>query len=614
MDQRRVIRRKAWLFVAIVTTACVVPALVLWEFLSKFERAFWIRLSPGESTANESQGGAEAYGRGDLMTADGFDWYKLKPSTSLKWTSCYDGAFDCTRLSVPLDYSDPAVGNAAVAIIRYPSPIPRDQEGYKGPLLLNPGGPGQEGVLFARMVAKPFRAVLGDGFDLIGFDPRGVGLTTPALNIFESQGEAALFELQAHEVFNFSTSSLGTAYANMQNFGQMMAERERVANATRYIGTPAVARDMLRIVEAHGQEKLQYWGFSYGTVLGATFSAMFPDKVGRVILDGVVDAEDYYKGLWLDMVPDTDEGLRFLEQECVDLGPSGCAFYEPTVDLVHARLTALLAKLRAYPISFYDDDLGAFGLMDYSSVKRFLFQILYGPIGLASYIFQGLYELEQGKVGRSIIQWGGAGLNRAISTPCQCSKPETYRSSFEAVIAIACGDGEPFNGTVVDIEADYREMAKLSSFAECLGMRLACSGWKLRAKERFTGNFSPLSLQQYTACSHYPDQSPVLTPMNVLDPVTPLWNARKMSRGFKDSVLLTQDSPGHCSLAGASLCTTQAIRSYFKDGVLPKPGTVCDIIRTPAKDTSLNIEDQALLDAAIEMQHNYPLPIPMYPF
>lgn len=168
-------------------------------------------------------------------------------------------------------------------------------------------------------------------------------------------------------------------------------------------------------------------------------------------------------------------GLRFLEQECVNLGPDGCAFYEPTVDLVHARLIALLSKLRAYPVPFYDDDLEAFGLMDYSSVKRFIFQSLYGPIGLASYIFRGLHELEQGKVGPHIIQWGGAGLNRAISTPCQCPRPERYFSSFEAVIAIACGDGEPFKGNVSNIEADYREMAEHSTFAECFGMRLACS-------------------------------------------------------------------------------------------------------------------------------------------
>ena len=215
----------------------------------------------------------------------------------------------------------------------------------KSPLLLNPGGPGGSGVSFAQFGGPGLQQIVGLDQDIIGFDPRGIGETTPVADCFAFPSDGKSKELTGKDIsrgyfhkFLWALSGQETGIVNSSiDSLEKIDIRDRAAaklcqtkdalygedSILRHVSTPAVARDMLSILDAwdawmeekeddnnskdNGEigsseaveedksldtkGKLVYWGFSYGTLLGATFAAMFPDRVGRVILDGVVDAD-----------------------------------------------------------------------------------------------------------------------------------------------------------------------------------------------------------------------------------------------------------------------------------------------------------------------------------
>ncbi|TCD64930.1 hypothetical protein EIP91_003427 [Steccherinum ochraceum] len=529
-----------------------------------------------------------------------FNWTTISPSEDLKWTSCYKD-FECTRLQVPLDYSDPKAGDAAVALVRYPSPLSLNDEGYLGPILFNPGGPGGSGVEVVLDRAKQFRDILGEGFDIVGFDPRGIGFTTPALYASKTKGEQGLFLNDFLPTVNSSESALGSLYATAQNLGHLA--ETLAGDVAPHVSTPVVARDMLSITKAHGRDKLQYWGFSYGTILGATFAAMFPDNVGRVVIDGVVDSETYYSAQWSTNLLDTDAGLFGIYQACVDAGPLVCRIYEKTADEIHARVQKLLAQLRTTPVSFYNETSGAYGVVDYSLVTRVIFTTLYKPYNTGERLTSVLADLELGNA-EPIFQISETKIAQGyITDDCVCpSVPyETVAHiGRENMLSIACSDAPPVEDDLPTLKGYFEKMAELSMFAETWWPRIGCSGWRIQAKEQFKA-------VRETATSH-----PLLLIGNTADPVTPLWAARKMSKFFKNSTVLTQNSGGHCSIAATSQCTFSAIRAYFQNGTLPEEGTVCDIQSTIFGDevgvSGLANPDWELLRAARELQQNYFVP------
>ncbi|KAH9483233.1 Carboxylesterase A [Psilocybe cubensis] len=207
---------------------------------------------------------------------DGFrSWEQLRPSRDLVWRNCAPGR-QCARLIVPLDYSNQdSGGEAVIALVRKPAVVPKDSKLYRGPILFNPGGPGASGVDFIiGETGDLFSTILGPEFDLIGFDPRGIARSIPRVSFFKTDIERSLFDYVSLPLVNGSDEGIHRTLARAKIVGQLAAEAD--SGYLRHINTDYTARDMLRIVEAHGRSKLQYWGFSYGTVLGATFAAMFP--------------------------------------------------------------------------------------------------------------------------------------------------------------------------------------------------------------------------------------------------------------------------------------------------------------------------------------------------
>ncbi|EKM58438.1 uncharacterized protein PHACADRAFT_252753, partial [Phanerochaete carnosa HHB-10118-sp] len=473
-------------------------------------------------------------------------WDSVPPSSvdSLVWVPCYNQS-QCARMMVPLDYAVADGPKAGVSLIKIPSKFSPGDKDYRGPILFNPGGPGGSGVALVLRIGAKVQKLVGDEYDIVGFDPRGVARTTPLVAVFNDSVEDAAWRVRALEdPVPDTTADVSRLWARAQVFGNVANQTAR--GSVPYVSTALVARDMLSITRAHGYDKLQYWGFSYGTILGATFAAMFPNHVERLIIDGVADAEDYYSGLWSNNLLDTDLALRMILDACVASGPLRCALYESTTDKVHTRLTAIFDSLKKRPLPVYNSEASKeYGLIDYKLAHRELFMRLHSPYGgleagNASYptmdLLHALAQVEKGN-GLPLARLLGIVPLQAPFT-CQCSdspRPPPAYVTADAFVAIACTDSDPARAvdTIEDLEEHFVRLHASSEFADQWPERVYCTGWKARTVERFAGPFVGNT------------SFPILLIGNTADPVTPLAQyARKMSRGFNNSVVLHQDSVG----------------------------------------------------------------------
>ncbi|KAJ7648654.1 TAP-like protein-domain-containing protein, partial [Mycena polygramma] len=554
------------------TVALCIPVLVVW-FLLLSEHSLYTKHGLGVQNYSDE--------RPYSLTKDNFSWESILPSEELIWTDCYSEN-QCARLKVPLDYAHPEGDSVAIAMRRIHSRLPHSSPDYRGPILLNPGGPGGSGVDFIPRYGAYISTIVGPEFDVIGFDPRGIGRSTPRVSFFESRAEREIWAgsgFSAEVSMNSSAETLGRAYAQGIVTGQLAGERDD--GSLRFINTDHTARDMLRMVQAHSMDKIQYWGFSYGSVLGATFASMFPDNVGRLVIDGVADSEDYFATKWSTSLIDTDKAWASFLQGCVSAGPDECAFYAPTAAEISDKVDKIYASLRARPIPVRTDT--SFGIVDYSMLRRKIFTSLYTPYANFPKLAQALADLSTGNA---------TALFKMFEKPafqCACDPAEyLFEPVEEAGTGVLCNDGNRISPEYEDLVAHYQEMSKNSSWADMWQfVRMPCMAWPDFPKTHFQGPF--------VANTSFP----ILLVGNTADPVTPLWSAKKMSQGFKGSVVLTQDSTGHCSLSGPSICTRKHIRNYFLDGTLPPPDTVCPVIAPPfpTDDLRTEAETQAFLSA-----------------
>ncbi|KAJ6459651.1 hypothetical protein C8R45DRAFT_1030624 [Mycena sanguinolenta] len=524
-----------------------------------------------------------------VQSAETFLWSQLTPSEDLQWVQCYS-TFQCARLEVPLDYANENVGTAAIAIIRLPATVSGDQ--YRGPILFNPGGPGGSGVDTLVSVGASFQVILGNEssmYDIVSFDPRGVRYSTPIASFFETDVERALWNAASLPTsLNASSDAIPNAWGRAHLLGAIAAQRD-TSQILKYLTTDNVARDMLHITQKFGFDKLQYYGVSYGSILGATFAAMFPDKVERIIIDGVLDPEAWFSANLTIEATDTDKALQTFFDGCAAAGPDLCAFYQPTAAAIAERLTALTESIRMQPGPAITP--AGYGLVDYSLLRMTIFESLYQPYSTFPSLAKGLAALENGD--------GSVLYSILAQAPFQCANnTEMSLPIDDSTVAIQCGDAVEVTDSVQQVAEFYENAVKTSQFSEFLvgSGRISCSGWQVYREGRFLGPVSAANTS-----------FPLLLIANTADPVTPKVAALKAQAGFPGSVLLTQDSPGHTSATAPSLCTYGYIREYLVNGVLPPPGTFCPVDATlfeptansTSKRAALSLDEKDLL-AAIE--------------
>lgn len=557
---------------------------------------------------------------------------QITPSEKLEWHPCfaYNPAFKCARLTVPMDYHRPLNESADnpkvhVALVLVPGKHQNPQKFSTSPLLLNPGGPGGSGVGMALGFGERIHKIVGEDQDVIGFDPRGVGATTPRADCFSSPaaeqnadaGDSDIGGGEDYALGNFhrliwltagretgnvnsSTGSLEMLDARAKSGAKLCQAKDALQGKDsifRYVNTPNVVRDMVSIIDAwdewtdslspscemdKSQEdaekqsdtsvstkgKLIYWGFSYGTLLGATFAAMFPDRVGRVVLDGVVDADHYVAPVWMDSIQDADAIFNSFPRYCHE-GQAMCPLYRAgdEVEDVEKRFYGAVNKLKESPLSIADSRSKTPVVVTYSDIRRQIFPILYSPT--YGFFFLGMFLdfLEK-------ENWEFIAMLYSLPFVFEiwpiCKPPlRAWMYPNEANLAIMCSDKRyPLNETIPNLESMFEKMSNTSSFADVwMTAMLGCEGWGIEAID------PPMRWDDHPSHKKKPIKTsfPVLFLSNTYDPVTPLRAGVNMAKKFVNAGLIEQKSMGHCSLAAVSRCTIGKIRAYFTKGEVPPP-------------------------------------------
>lgn len=304
----------------------------------------------------------------------------------------------------------------------------------RSPLLINPGGPGGSGVFFALAMGPALQQVVGFDQDIIGFDPRGIGSTTPVSDCWSfpsdrKSKDPSNYEIaqgifhrymwtasgQENGLVNSSADTLAKIDARDRATAKLCKTKDALYgedSILRHVSTPSVARDMLSIIDAWdawmdekvepekgktdeeiyhpeaSQEdksldtrgKLVYWGFSYGSLLGATFASMFPDRVGRVILDGVVDADYYVSPVWAESILDVDKITDSFFHFCHEAGEQ-CALFRngDSKSDIQARFKEASDRLKRNPIKGVNPGTLTPSVITYDILKYYTFIFYYSP-------------------------------------------------------------------------------------------------------------------------------------------------------------------------------------------------------------------------------------------
>ncbi|KAL5536829.1 hypothetical protein ACEPAF_652 [Sanghuangporus sanghuang] len=508
---------------------------------------------------------------------------------SIVWTSCGED-IDCGRLEVPLDYFNASLGTASLALARYRA---TNKTSRLGTLLTNPGGPGGSGVNYVYRAGKRISDVLEGRYDVVSWDPRGINGTTPRVECFASQTEQDIFFANTHQeilpdVRNLSDPidraafAAGLRIADARNAVLARLCQERSGEALKHVGTATVVRDLVRLYdELEGEDApINFWGYSYGTVVGSYLVNMFPDRVGKVIIDGVVNPDLWantpsYRWPQWDLV-DTEKDLQNFYSACAEAGPDRCALaaHGSTAKELSQVVDGLLEKLYEQPVAVWNASRP--GPLTASMVSVMTFSYLYRPREWPDLASKLAAALEGNGVPIVEYSLDKIELNTTV---------EARTSS--AIDAVTCVDtpGVYKAQTLDDIIDEMAVAQTVASWhfgAQDLDM---CHHWKARESERFTGPFNQTLAHE------------MLIIGNTADPITPVVNARAVNEMMPHSSrLIIQDGSGHCSSAMTSLCTTKAVRAYFFDNKLPDNGLICptDEVLFPPKSEDGSIPSASL--------------------
>ncbi len=476
--------------------------------------------------------------------------------TRLSWSRCYRDVsaetggtpYECSIAQVPLDYDAPNGAAVQLAVVRIPA---RDPAHKLGSIFLNPGGPGGSGVDFA-LFFGPFADVfwgpeVRDRFDLVGFDPRGVGRST-ALRCFGNLRQST--QALAPFAFPLTPEEEAIVAAADALLARQCAQRgNKIAD---HMSTANVARDLDRLRAAAGDAQLSYVGVSYGSFLGTTYANMFPDHVRAVVVDGVLDPR-----AWVNVEGEIPFSTRLRSDagaqttldkffELCDAAGAACAFGPDSA----ARFADLTERLLAEPVPVTVPDTGEELLVTYQDLISFTLDSLYDPFSFP-FLAEVLALVEASAPPLAI----GQAINRLAAANGLITKRgfPRYPNFVEAFPGVACEDSS--NPT------DYAVWSQQGALADSTfgyfgrpwtWASSRCAQWPFADTDRYLGPFD------------HQTSNPVLVIGNLYDPATRYEGAVTVHDLLPSSALLTVDMPGHTSL-GLSLCAGGLTGQYLLD-------------------------------------------------
>ena len=468
----------------------------------------------------------------DGVDADLLPFY----SQELVWTACGTG-FDCTDVTAPLDWENPATGEITLSVVRHQA------EGTAiGSLLTNPGGPGASGVdLILNSLDFAVGADLIENYDVIGFDPRGVGDSTAVTCYDPAQMDEYLYGIPA--------APRGTPEWE----AELLASHKSFAEACDansggilpYITTINAARDMDLIRAVLGDTHLNYLGYSYGTFLGATYAQLYPEKAGRLVLDGAIDPSVPGLEVGATQALGFESALRAYMQNCLD---SGSCPFNGTVDQAMADLGALLASADRTPLQSGDGrQLGA------DSMMTGIIAALYSQDSW-DYLTQGLDEALQGNADTMFL----------LADFYNGREGNTYAdNSSEAFRAYNCMD-YPVED---DPAAEAASQAKIAEGAPTIAPYWngpdSCSVWPYPP----TGTRGEIKAE---------GAGPIVVVGTTNDPATPYEWSEALADQLEEGVLITRVGEGHTGYNKGNSCVDTAVEAFLIDDVVPEDGLRCE--------------------------------------
>jgi pimeloyl-ACP methyl ester carboxylesterase len=498
------------------------------------------------------------------------------PAQRANWSPCFRdfGPFECATVGVPLDYDAPGGARISIAMVRLPAANPSLRQGS---LFINPGGPGGSGVDFA-VAAAPFLFTqdVRDRFDIVGFDPRGIIRSDP-LRCFGTPRQWGPY---------FTPFTFPLTEAEVQQW--IAADRYLDGACARrggaildHMSTANVARDMDRLRQAVGDQKLTYYGVSYGSMLGQTYANMFPESFRALVIDGVLDPI-----AWTTGAPG-EEDLPFSTRLRSDVGAQdtlgeffrlcdagGAACPLAAGAGAAARYANLADTLRAGPVLIEDPSSGELFEYNYSFLIGDTLGAMYDSFGWPDFaLFLAFLEAQASPatLGQALAAFRGtrelartsSELSRAAGGYVTKRGFPAYPNFVEGFPAVACADSDnpdAYDAWVdagADADAAHGYFGRIWTWASAI-----CAEWPGADDDRYVGPFD-------TATAN-----PVLVVGAKWDPATRYEGAVIAHNLLPNSALLTVDSWGHTSLF-ASACADAAIAAYLISQTTPAPGATC---------------------------------------
>jgi pimeloyl-ACP methyl ester carboxylesterase len=444
----------------------------------------------------------------------------------------------CGKLAVPVNYAKPDGPTAELALVRFPATGQK-----KGSLVINPGGPGESGVDAAVGLLDSLPPEVRQSFDLVGFDPRGVGSSTPTLRC---NSDADSDALRADPQVDYSPEGVAHIEATEKQYVQRCVDKmgkDFLAN----VGTASVVKDLDALRAALGDDKLTYLGYSYGTLIGSAYAEAYPDKVRAMILDGAVDPD-------ADPIEaDVNQAAGF--QKAFDAYAADCAKNstcplgtDPTkaVDAFHHLVDPLVAKPAAT-----EDPRG----LGYSDAMTGTTMALYTP-SLWAHLTDGLTELAAGH-GDTLLTLADAYSDR--------DDHGHYTNANDAQIAITCVDQPPVTDRqkVIDEDQRMRQVAPFLGYGQFTGDAPLndCAFWPV----------PPTSTPHQASAPGLP---PVLVVSTTNDPATPYQSGVDLAKELHGG-LLTYDGTQHTVVFQGVSCVDKIAATYLIDTTLPPQDAKC---------------------------------------
>ena len=452
----------------------------------------------------------------------------------IEWRQCDDGSdvtlISCGTLEVPFEYAQPDKGSFVLYVKKR-----KASGGSVGPLLVNPGGPGFGGSSLANDATYYFSKTLLNSFDIIAWDPRGTGLTTPSVDCVDDYDQ--YFGLDSPPDDEIERQALIDA---AQKFNDACAERS--GTILPYISTVASARDMDSIRRALGEEKISYFGFSYGSELGATWATLFPETVRAAVLDGAADPNATSIDQGLAQAKGFEQQLSVFLAKCSE--NEACPFHNG--GNAESAFDQLMLDIDAKPLVVSADRTPVTQGVAYTAVAQAMYSDYYWPD-----LEEALSDAQKGK---------GAGLLKLYDDYFQRQDDGTYGNELEAFLAISCLDGTD-RPTIDEVDATVDIFVKA---APRLGANFAygygCSLWPVPPVTSFTVTGK--------------GAGPIVVVGTTGDAATPLESTKRMVAALEDGRLIIVEADQHTGY-GANECVTSAVDGYLVSLRIPTNSMNC---------------------------------------